>query len=372
MPLRYYSAPRIRLSTGQKRRGCRVVFVISTFRAGNSACCNRSWSRAARGISAVTPARRWRAPDTGPVVYDNLSRGHREAVRWGPLVEGDIADRAALAAALAEHRASAVMHFAAFAYVGELVADPATLLSQQSSSARSSLLDAMRDAGVGPNRLLLDLRDLWHARPACRSARRRRSSRSIPMARPSWRSSGRSIGTARPMACARCRCAISTLPAPTPTAKSARCTTRKRISFPLVLQTALGSGRTSTSTEPIIQPRTGRAIRDYIHVQDLADAHLRAFEYLARRRRQRGAEPRDRPRSFGARGDSRRRGASPGRPGSAAARRRAGPGTRRRWSPIPASQRELLGWRARISDLETIVRTALAWHTSNGAGRSAG
>ena len=60
-----------------------------------------------------------------PVTYDNLSRGHRHAVRWGPLVEGDVADRAAVAAALKTHRVSSVMHFAAFAYVGESGTDPA-------------------------------------------------------------------------------------------------------------------------------------------------------------------------------------------------------------------------------------------------------
>src|SRR5207253_5286199 len=59
-----------------------------------------------------------------PVVYDNLSRGRREAVRWGPLVEGDLRDRDRLVAALRTHRVGAVMHFAAFAYVGESVAEP--------------------------------------------------------------------------------------------------------------------------------------------------------------------------------------------------------------------------------------------------------
>ena len=48
-----------------------------------------------------------------PVVYDNLSRGHREAVRWGPLVEGDIDDSSRLSAAIKEHEVTAVMHFAA-------------------------------------------------------------------------------------------------------------------------------------------------------------------------------------------------------------------------------------------------------------------
>ena len=59
-----------------------------------------------------------------PVVYDNLSRGHRAAVRWGPLIEGDLHDRGRLAEALRSHRAAAVMHFAAFAYVGESVTCP--------------------------------------------------------------------------------------------------------------------------------------------------------------------------------------------------------------------------------------------------------
>src|SRR6202040_177726 len=60
-----------------------------------------------------------------PVVFDNLSRGHREAVRWGPFVQGDLADREALATALRTYRVSAVMHFAAYAYVTESVSDPA-------------------------------------------------------------------------------------------------------------------------------------------------------------------------------------------------------------------------------------------------------
>ncbi len=56
-----------------------------------------------------------------PVVYDNLSRGHRESVRWGPLIEGDLRDRAHLAETLKSHGIEAVIHFAALAYVGESV-----------------------------------------------------------------------------------------------------------------------------------------------------------------------------------------------------------------------------------------------------------
>src|SRR5205823_12189700 len=82
-----------------------------------------------------------------PIVFDNLSRGHREAVRWGPLVEGDLADRERLITALHTHRIAAVMHFAAYAYVGESVADPA-LYYRNNLAGTLSLLEAMREAGL--------------------------------------------------------------------------------------------------------------------------------------------------------------------------------------------------------------------------------
>jgi UDP-glucose 4-epimerase len=59
-----------------------------------------------------------------PVAFDDLSKGHAEFVRWGPLEQGDILDTAQLDAAFARHRPGAVIHFAALAYVGESVAAP--------------------------------------------------------------------------------------------------------------------------------------------------------------------------------------------------------------------------------------------------------
>jgi len=59
-----------------------------------------------------------------PVTYDNLSRGNRWAVKWGPLEAGDIGDQARLRAVLDQHQPAAVIHFAAFAYVGESVDNP--------------------------------------------------------------------------------------------------------------------------------------------------------------------------------------------------------------------------------------------------------
>lgn len=83
-----------------------------------------------------------------PVAYDTLEVGHADAVRWGPLVVADVRDGAALRAALAEHRIDAVMHFAAYAYVGESVRDPARYYGNN-VSGMIALLDACRSGGVG-------------------------------------------------------------------------------------------------------------------------------------------------------------------------------------------------------------------------------
>jgi UDP-glucose 4-epimerase len=83
-----------------------------------------------------------------PVTFDNLSSGHRHAVRWGPLLEGDLLDPAALAAAFAAHRFEAVLHFAARSLVGESVREPA-LYFRNNVVGTLNLLDAMRDAAVG-------------------------------------------------------------------------------------------------------------------------------------------------------------------------------------------------------------------------------
>jgi UDP-arabinose 4-epimerase len=82
-----------------------------------------------------------------PVVYDNLSTGLREAVKWGPFIEGDIADRQALAGAFARFKPIATIHFAGSAYVGESVTDPAKYY-RNNVVGTQSLLDACCLANV--------------------------------------------------------------------------------------------------------------------------------------------------------------------------------------------------------------------------------
>jgi UDP-arabinose 4-epimerase len=82
-----------------------------------------------------------------PVVVDNLQRGHREAVRWGPLIEADLGDRTALDRIFTEYPIEAVLHFAAFAYVGESMQFP-DLYFRNNLVNTLGLLEAMRARGV--------------------------------------------------------------------------------------------------------------------------------------------------------------------------------------------------------------------------------
>ena len=82
-----------------------------------------------------------------PIAFDNLVLGHRDAVRWGPLVEADIRDEASVTQAIREHAVEAVIHFAAFAYVGESVGAPAKYY-RNNVGGTLSLLDACRSEGV--------------------------------------------------------------------------------------------------------------------------------------------------------------------------------------------------------------------------------
>jgi UDP-glucose-4-epimerase GalE len=84
-----------------------------------------------------------------PVVYDNLSRGHREFAKWGPFEFGDVRDGERLDRVIEAHRPSATVHLAALAYVAESVADP---LAYYDNNVGGSLilLKALIRGGIGP------------------------------------------------------------------------------------------------------------------------------------------------------------------------------------------------------------------------------
>jgi UDP-arabinose 4-epimerase len=292
-----------------------------------------------------------------PVTYDNLSRGHRHAVRWGPLVEGDIADRAAVAAALKSHRVSAVMHFAAFAYVGESGTDPA-LYYRNNVVGTLALLDAMREAGV--DRIVFSSTCATYGLPD-----------SVPIAETTPQRPVNSYGETK-LAIERALHwygeAYGLRSVALRYFNAAGCDRDGEIGeehdpethlIPLVLRAALGSAPPVSIFGTDYQTPDGTAVRDYIHVEDLASAHVRAVEHLA------------------AGGASAAVNLATGRGYSvreiiAAVARAVGhevphrETARRAGDPPaliadPSLARSLLGWRAECSDLDTIIRTALAW-----------
>lgn len=82
------------------------------------------------------------------LVYDNLSTGNRWAVLYGNLVEGDLADKAALKSAIEKFRPDAVMHFAASIVVPESVSNPLKYYRNNTANTMN-LLDAVSETGVG-------------------------------------------------------------------------------------------------------------------------------------------------------------------------------------------------------------------------------
>lgn len=82
-----------------------------------------------------------------PICYDNLVNGHEWAVKWGPLIVGDINDRNKLDEVMTAYKPEAVIHFAAYAYVGESVINPGKYY-RNNVAGTLSLLESMRDHGI--------------------------------------------------------------------------------------------------------------------------------------------------------------------------------------------------------------------------------
>jgi UDP-arabinose 4-epimerase len=292
-----------------------------------------------------------------PVVYDNLSRGHAAAVRWGPLVEGDLHDRGRLAAAMRSHGVSAVMHFAAFAYVGESVADPESYYTNNVGGTLA-LLGAMRDAAV--DRLVFSSTCAVYGVPDTVPIRETTAKAPLNPYGETKLAIERTLhwyAGAYGLKYAALR--YFNAAGADPDGEIGEDHEPETHLIPLVLRAALGQGKPVEIYGTDYPTADGTAIRDYIHVTDLADAHVRALAALA------------------AGGDSGALNLGTGKGHSvravvAAVERIAGRSVPRRETARrpgdppelvadPALAASRLGWRPLYSDLDTIVRTALAW-----------
>lgn len=212
------------------------------------------------------------------VIYDNLARGHVAATQGLPLVRGDLHDRELLARTMKERQIEAVMHFAAFALVGESVTDP-DLYYENNFVGSLRLLQALRDAGV--TKIVFSSTCATYGEPE-----------TSPLVETLPQLPINSYGQSK--------LAVERLLADFAQAYGIGYAALRYFNaagaaedgtigedhrpeshlIPLILQVALGQRERITIFGDDYPTPDGTCIRDYIHVNDLASAHLKALQRL--------------------------------------------------------------------------------------------
>lgn len=286
--------------------------------------------------------------------FDNLSRGWREAVKFGPLIEGDLLDPAALDRAMAEAEPDIVAHFAAFAYVGESMAEPATYY-RNNVAGSLNLLDAMGRHGV--DRLIFSSSCATYGVPDALPIDEETPQRPINPYGASKLMVERMIAD---HAAAYGLSAVSlryfNAAGLDPEGELFERHEPETHVIPLAIEAAR-AGRAFTVNGTDFPTPDGTAIRDFIHVTDLADAHVRAAAYCE-------THPAAVALNLGT-GTGTSVAQIVAAVSSATARTiDVDSGPRRPGDPAelvasPRRAREALGWEPQLSDIDTIVRTAL-------------
>jgi len=295
-----------------------------------------------------------------PVVLDNLATGHRETVKWGPFIQGDVGNKEFLERVFKDHRIEAVLHFAASLLVGESMTNPQKYFWNNVVNTLV-LLDTMKARDV--KYIVFSSSAAVYGNPERVPIPEDHPKNPVNPYGESKLSMERSIhwyGVAygiRGVALRYFNAAGADLEGELGEEHDP-----ETHLIPLVIKAALGQAPPVNIFGTDYPTPDGTAIRDYIHVVDLADAHVRALEYLTA-----GGESTELNLGTGE-GHSVREVVAGvarlcgGRVPSKDAPRRAGD------SAIliadPARAREVLGWRPRYSDLDTIIASAWKWHSS--------
>ncbi len=213
-----------------------------------------------------------------PVVYDNLSNGHAEFVKWGELEVGDIRDRKRLDEVIARWRPAAIVHFAALIEVGQSVKEPLAFFDTNVAGTLT-LLAAAADAGI--DKFVLSSTCATYGVP-----------QAIPMAESHPQDPINPYG--------RSKLFVEGILADLDRYKSFRSVVLRYFNaagadpegrigewhdpethlIPLAIDAALGRRPGLSVFGTDYETRDGTCIRDFIHVLDLADAHSRAVSYL--------------------------------------------------------------------------------------------
>jgi UDP-glucose 4-epimerase len=291
------------------------------------------------------------------LILDDLSRGNRRLALDCELVVGNVGDRELVKRVLAERKVTAVMHFAAYAYVGESTSNPALYYSNN-VAATLSLLDSMRAAGV--RMFVFSSTCATYGMP-----------QSIPIAedhpqRPVNPYGATKLAVERMLSDFGAAYGLRSIAfryfnaaGADPDGEIGEIHDPETHLIPLVLQTALGRRAAVEVFGTDYPTADGTAVRDYIHVSDLAEAHV-----LGLRRLEEGGES-DVFNLGNGNGFSVRtvieaaERVTGKRVAWNAGPRRAGDPHALVGSAIKA--RKILGWAPRFAELETILETAWRW-----------
>jgi UDP-arabinose 4-epimerase len=293
-----------------------------------------------------------------PIAFDNMIYGHDWAVKWGPLLRGDIQDGRALDEVFAKYRPLAVLHFAAFAYVGESVADPEKYY-RNNVAGTLSLLSAMRRAGCV--NIVFSSTCATYGVPSELPLREDHPQKPINpygWSKLMMEQTLKDFDAAYGIRHASLR--YFNAAGADPDCEIGEAHDPETHLIPLVVQATQGlRGHVEIYGTDYDTP-DGTCIRDYIHVTDLAVAHIQALEYLQNKDESlavnlgtgNGQTVREVIRAVEkVSGRTTPVQEGPRRPGDP-------PGL---YAYADKAYR-LLGWKPQYGDIETIVGTAWRWH----------
>lgn len=295
-----------------------------------------------------------------PVVFDDLSNGHREAVQWGPLVVGDVRDAAAVSACIAEHRIDAVIHFAGLIEVGRSVVEP-DLFWDYNLNGVAAVLSAMRTRGV--RRIVFSSTAAVYGQPANKGLEPLTETDPTQPINPygdSKLAAERLIAAhARAYGIEGVALRYFNAAGADPEGAIGEAHYPESHLIPLAIEAALGLGPALTVFGQDFPTPDGACVRDYIHVADLAAAHVLALD----------AEVGEA--GFAALNLGVGQGRSVLEVIEAVNRATAqvtpyAVGVRRPGDPAvlvadPSRAQAMLGWKPRYTELQEIVATAVAW-----------
>lgn len=291
------------------------------------------------------------------VVLDNLSKGFRDAVLYGEFIEGDTGDRTLVRDILKDHSITSVMHFAALTIVPESVADPLKYYGNNTCNTRN-LLACCAEAGI--KHVVFSSTAAVYGIPQVPLAKEDTPTAPI---NPYGSSKLMSERMLRDLAATSDMCHVTlryfNVAGCDPGGRIGQSTPEATLLVKVACEAATGKRDAVAIFGTDYPTPDGTGVRDYIHVEDLADAHLKALRYLAD-----GGNSITLNCGYG-------HGYSVREVLDAVQRAHGQPlvikeQTRRPGDPptlvADATKiREVLNWQPRYDDLDAIVRTSLAW-----------